>query len=256
MTRRLSVLGSQLRRWASTEGLRSDLALAYRAAAHHGLNEGVCNHFTAAFGGGFLVIEHGTPWSKCSPDRLLEVDGDGRVVSGDAQRLETTAFNIHRAIHQALGPRAACVLHTHMPFATVLCSLLGEAGQLLMTHQNSARFIDRVVVDADYGGAAVESAEGQRMCAPLVQHPEARVLFLRNHGVVVVGPTVAQAFDDLYYLERAAMVQVLALQAVGGDCGRLALIPDATARKTRDQIEAELPLYAGRHWDSLVALGI
>ena len=229
------------------EALREDLALAYRTCARLGLNEGVCNHFTVALPpdhrSSFLVIGHGTPWETCAADDLLEIGRDGAVLRGDGARLETTAFHIHRAIHVALGARAAAVLHTHMPHATALCALAGH--RLLPVHQNSCRFVERIVYDDDFGGTAQDAAEGGRMCAPLARDARARVLMLRNHGVVIVGRSVAEAFDDLYYLERAAMVQCLALQAAGGD---------VTARATRDQIEAELELYAHRHWGAIKRL--
>ena len=238
------------------EALREDLALAYRAAARLGLNEGLCNHFTAArppdHRASFLVVAHGTPWETCAADDLLEVGSDGAVLRGDRARLETTAFHIHRALHVALGARAAAVLHTHMPHATALCALAGH--RLLPVHQNSCRFLERVAYDDDFGGTAQDAAEGARLCAPLAADARARVLMLRNHGVVVVGRSVAEAFDDLYYLERAARVQCMALQAAGGDASKLALIDDATARATRDQIEADLELYAHRHWGALQRL--
>ena len=223
--------------------LRHELAIAYRAAAHHDVNEGVCNHFTVALPGNerFLVISHGTPWEHCSASDLLLVSRDGTVLKGDPATLETTAFYIHRSVHVALGEgRAKCVLHTHMPWATAMACLRPDwaGSRLIQVHQNSCRFYERVAYDDNYGGRAHDTAEGDRMCRPLLRNERSRVLFLANHGVMVVGASVAEAYDELYYLERACRAQVLALQACGGDLGKLHLIADSVARKTRDQQES------------------
>lgn len=223
--------------------LRHELAIAYRAAAQEKMNEGVCNHFTVALPGNeyILVISHGTPWEHCSASDLLLVRArDGAVVYGDPGTLEETAFFIHKSVHLALGEaRAKCVLHTHMPWATALCCLRPDwaASRVMQVHQNSCKFFERVAYDDQYGGLAQDSTEGERMCAPLLRRPRSRVLFLTNHGVMVVGASVAEAWNDLYYLERACRTQVLALQAAGGDLAKLHIIGDVVARRTRDQQE-------------------
>ena len=178
--------------------LRHELAIAYRAAAHHDVNEGVCNHFTVALPGNerFLVISHGTPWEHCSASDLLLVSRDGTVLKGDPATLETTAFYIHRSVHVALGEgRAKCVLHTHMPWATAMACLRPDwaGSRLIQVHQNSCRFYERVAYDDNYGGLAHDTAEGDRMCKPLLRNERSRVLFLANHGVMVVGASVAEA---------------------------------------------------------------
>ena len=103
-------------------------------------------------------------------------------------------------------PSAKCVMRTHMPFAITLTVLHG--GRLERAGQNSLKFHGRVAYDDNYNGLALDEQEGERMCA---RAKDADVQFLGNHGVIVCGPSIALAFDDLYYLERACMLQVLAM---------------------------------------------
>ena len=190
---------------------RVDLTTALRAAARHGLNEGVCNHFSMAVPGRpelFLVNPQGLHWSEITPGDIVMADGDGNILEGKYP-VEPTAFFIHARLH-AGNPKATVVLHTHMPYATALTSI--EGGRIEMCTQNAFRYWDRIAYDDTYGGVALSNDEGERMCRAMGTKD---ILFLRNHGVIVSGPTVAQAYDDLYYLERAAMVQVLAMQKIG-----------------------------------------
>ena len=208
---------------------KADLVAALRWAYRCGLGEGICNHFSLAVPGRedqFLLNPQGLQWGEVAVSDLLVVDGGGNLVEGKHQA-EATAFFIHAAIHRA-SPDAACVLHTHMPYATVLCCLEGQ--RLEWLHQNSTRFYGRVAYLESFNGLALEGDEGARLAG---EFDSARVLFLANHGVIVVGPDVATAFDDLYYLERACMIQVLA-QATGSP---LRLIPAATCQRTADQFE-------------------
>jgi ribulose-5-phosphate 4-epimerase/fuculose-1-phosphate aldolase len=210
---------------------RKDLACALRAAHRLGLSEGVCNHFSLAVPGRpgrFLINPQGLLWSEIGPDDLVVIDAQGRKVEG-RHEVEPTAFFIHGWIHRTV-PEAACVLHTHMPFATALCLLQG--GRLEMASQNALRFYRQVAYENEYNGLVLDDAEAERIARRLAGHS---VLFLANHGVIVRGPTVAWAFDDLYYLERACMHQVLA-QGTGKP---LKLIPDAVAARTAKQIAGE-----------------
>jgi len=192
---------------AAVQALRADLALALRAAAHHGFAEGVCNHFSVELpdaSGRFLLNPRGLLWSEVGADDIVMVDGAGRRLAG-RHAVEPTAMFIHAAIHRLC--RQACVLHTHMPYATALTL---TADRVLDTRlsQNAMRFHGRVAVDAHYNGLALDAAEGERIARAM---GEADVVFLGNHGVVVCGGQIAHAYDDLYYLERACMAQVLAL---------------------------------------------
>jgi ribulose-5-phosphate 4-epimerase/fuculose-1-phosphate aldolase len=184
---------------------RAELACALRAADEFGLGEGVCNHFSLALPDGRILINpQGVHWREMQPDDLVLLDAEGRQIDGRFP-VEPTAFFIHGAIHRRV-PQAACVLHTHMPHATALTMI--EGGRLAMAHQNALRFHEAIAYDDDYNGLALDTAEGERIARRMGQ---ASVLFLANHGVIVTGPSVAWAFDDLYFLERACMLQVLAM---------------------------------------------
>jgi ribulose-5-phosphate 4-epimerase/fuculose-1-phosphate aldolase len=224
---------------------RLDLTAALRCAARHGLNEGVCNHFSMAMPGRedlFLVNPMGLHWSEVTPGDLVIADFDGNVVEGK-HPVELSAFFIHGRIHQG-NKRAQVVLHTHMPYATALTSV--EGGRIEMCTQNAFRYWNRIAYDDSYSGVALSVAEGDRMCRAL---GDKDILFLRNHGVIVSGPTVARAYDDLYYLERTAMVQVLAMQT-----GQLLHnIDEALAERTYRQIAADNEL-AELHFQSLKRL--
>ena len=186
--------------------LRNDLALALRAAAHHGLGEGVCNHFSVALPQRpewFLLNPRGLHWSEVQGHDIVLVDGEGQRLAG-AHPVEPTAMFIHAAVHRIAGK--ACVLHTHMPYATALTLTDLRALDTTLS-QNAMRFHGRVAVDDQYQGLALDAGEGERIARAMAG---ADVAFLGNHGVVVCGEKLAWAFDDLYYLERACMHQVLA----------------------------------------------
>src|SRR5690606_14704389 len=123
---------------------------------------------------------------------------------GGRYPVEPTASFIHAAVHR-LKPGARWVLHTHMPYATALACR--DGGRLAMCRQNALRYFGRIAYDDAYGGLALDGEEGARIAQSMA---DADILFLRNHGVIVTGASVAWALDDLYYLERAAMVQILA----------------------------------------------
>ncbi|HIC80924.1 MAG TPA: aldolase [Kiloniellaceae bacterium] len=224
---------------------RIDLAAALRLAARFALNEGICNHFSYAPPerlGCFLVNPFGLHWSQVTASDLLLVDNDGKVLEGERE-LETTAFCIHSRIHMR-HPRAACVLHTHMPYATTLTSL--EDTPLEPISQNALRYYNDVAYDQSYNGIAGDVEEGDRMAAAMGGK---RVLFLANHGVVVVGDNIAKAFEDLYYLERACQLQVLALST-----GRpLKRVTDNIAATTFTKPEAAQH-YAEAHFAALKRL--
>jgi ribulose-5-phosphate 4-epimerase/fuculose-1-phosphate aldolase len=191
---------------AQTRALCVDLALALRAAAQHGLGEGVCNHFSIALpqrADWFLLNPRGLHWSEVRGEDIVLVDAQGERLAG-RHPVEPTAMFIHAAVHRIAGK--ACVLHTHMPYATAL-TLTDQRALDTTLSQNAMRFHGRVAVDADYNGLALDAAEGERIARAM---RGADVAFLGNHGVIVCGEKIAWAFDDLYYLERACTHQVLA----------------------------------------------
>jgi len=187
--------------------LRAQLALALRAAAYHGLAEGVCNHFSVQLPDGsdrFLINPRGLLWSEVRDDDIVLIDGEGRRLHG-AHEVEPTAMFIHAAIHRIAGH--ACVLHTHMPHATALTLVAGDAFDTTLS-QNAMRFHGRVAFDDRYNGLALDAAEGERIARTMAG---GQIAFLANHGVVVCGSRIDHAYDDLYYLERACQAQVLAM---------------------------------------------
>lgn len=231
---------------AALAELRRDLAAALRLAARFDLHEGICNHFSVALPGApdrFLINPLGFHWSEVTASDLCVVDGSGQVVEG-RHPVEATALHIHGPMHRA-NPAARCVLHTHMPYATALT--LVDGGRLEMVSQNALRFYERIAYDDDYQGLALDDAEGERMAAVLGSKP---VLFLANHGVIVTAPTLAEAFDELYYLERAAMAQVLA----AGQGRPLRRIGDNLAAHVCRQTLGEVATQAHRHYAALKRL--
>jgi ribulose-5-phosphate 4-epimerase/fuculose-1-phosphate aldolase len=234
-------MGTMRELTAAARAVRVDLAAAFRMAVRLDLHEGVCNHFSAMLNGKtFLLNRYGLHWSEVSASNLIALDAAGRILEGEGE-VEKTAFHIHSRIHLA-HPRAACVLHTHMPYATALALL--EGGRLEMVEQNALRFHDDIAYDDTYNGLVVDDAEGDRLARVLGAK---RVLFLANHGVIVVGPTVAEAFDSLYYLERACRLQVLA-RATGLPFRK---VRPEVVRETYRLIAADAPKYAGAHFEAL-----
>ncbi|WP_376092390.1 aldolase [Roseomonas sp. CCTCC AB2023176] len=202
---------------------RVDLAACFRMAARLGLQEGICNHFSAVVPGHpdlMLVNPYGWSFAEITASRLLITDFHGRVLAGEGVP-EATAFYIHARLHLR-HHHAAAAFHTHMPNATALSMLNGPP--LAWAGQTALKFYGRTAVDEDYNGLALDEAEGDRIAAAM---GEAEIVFLKNHGVIVVGPSIATAWDDLYYLERAAEVQRLAM-ATGRPLK--AVSPDVAAR--------------------------
>ena len=222
---------------------RIDLAACFRMAARLGLEEGICNHFSALVPGRddlFLVNPYGLAFCEVTASSLLVCDFAGHVLAGEG-RPEATAFYIHARLHARL-PRARAAFHTHMPNATALSMVEGEP--LAWAGQTALKFYGRTAVDDVYNGLALDEAEGDRIAATL---GEADILFLRNHGVMVTGPTIAEAWDDLYYLERAAEVQVKAL----GTGRPLRIVDPAVARRAAAQMREGDPESARLHLESV-----
>lgn len=221
---------------------RIDLAAALRWAARHQLNEGVCNHFSMVVPGRedrFLINPQGLHWSEITPADIVMTDANGTIVEGRHQ-VEATAFYIHGRMHLG-NKRAKVVLHTHMPYATALTTLTG--GRLEMCTQNAFRYYNAIAYDEQYNGVVLDNDEGDRLCRAMGDKP---VLFLRNHGVIVAGENVATTYDALYYLERAALVQVLAMQT-----GRpLEIVPTQIVERTVRQL-AGVDQQALLHFEAL-----
>jgi ribulose-5-phosphate 4-epimerase/fuculose-1-phosphate aldolase len=186
---------------------RIDLAAAHRLAVIQGFSEGIFNHFTLAVPGrtdSFYLNPFGLHWSEVTASNLITVSYDGKLLDG-AGEIEQSAFCIHAPIHR-LNRKHACVLHTHMPYASALTRL--EEPQIKAIGQTEIGFLDEIAYDDAYTGLAYDPAEGERLSSVL---GDKSILFMANHGVLVCGETVAKAYDRLYYLERACQVQVMAM---------------------------------------------
>lgn len=225
---------------------RAELAACFRLAARFGFEEGICNHFSAVVPGhdGLMFINpFGYAFGELTASRLLVCDFDGHVLSGEGAP-EATAFYIHARLHR-LKPRIKVALHTHMPNATALSML--EGPPLLWAGQTALKFYGRTAVDEHYNGLALDDSEGDRIAQAM---GDADIVFLKNHGVMVTGPNVAEAWDDLYYLERAAEVQLKAMSA-----GRpVKPIATQVAQRTHAQIRAGDPASARAHLDSMMRI--
>jgi ribulose-5-phosphate 4-epimerase/fuculose-1-phosphate aldolase len=227
--------------------LRQDLAAAFRWTARLGMHEAVANHFSLATspdGTRFLINPNGRHFSRITASSLVEIDANDPATMSRPDAPDPTAWGLHGAVHRAC-PHAACVMHVHSIHATVLASLADS--RLPAIDQTSAMFHNRLVVDDHYGGMAFEE-EGAR-CAQLLADPKITTMVMGNHGVLVIGATVAETFNRLYYFERAAETYIRALQT-----GRpLRILPDAIAEKTAQEWEA-YPGFADAHLSELRAI--
>ena len=234
---------SNLTHWAE----RVDLAAAFRWTVHLNMHEAVANHFSLAVnadGSRFLINPNLRHFSRIKASDLLELDANDPTTMDRPDAPDATAWGLHGAIHRA-HPHAACVMHVHSIHATILASLADS--RLPAIDQNSAMYFDRHVVDDAYGGMAFE-AEGAR-CAQLLANPKITTLIMGNHGVLIVGRTVAETFNRLYYFERSAETYIRALQP-----GQpLRVLPDAVAEKTAQEWEA-LPDFAIGHLAEIKAM--
>ncbi len=196
-------------RWGESaeRQLRVDLAAAFRLAAELGWHEAVANHFSLAVladGKKFLMNPRWRHFSRVKASDLLLLDADDRETMSRPDAPDPSAWCIHGHIHAAL-PHARCILHVHPAYATAVAALADP--EIKPIEQNTARYYNRIAIDLNYGGIADNDEEGRRLVRML---GDKRRLMLGNHGVLVVAETVAEAFDDLYYLERACQTLVLA----------------------------------------------
>lgn len=227
---------------------RHQLAAAFRLAEKFGLHEGICNHFSLRVDGEqehYLINPYGTHWSQIQADTLLLIDADGQILEGSGF-VEDSARFIHVAGHRA-NPRHKVLLHTHMPYATSMTMLNNESARLPMTHQTAIRFYGRTAYVQEFGGLALDENEGQRLAEAAETEPQVDITFLAHHGVVVGGSSVALAFDDLYYLERACRQYVFALHTGVA----LKNIPENTVLQTWQQFAETQSTYAESHFNAL-----
>jgi len=223
---------------------RVDLAASFRWTHRLDMHEAVANHFSLAVnddGTQFLMNPNQMHFARIKASDLLLLDANDPNAMDHPNAPDPTAWGLHGSIHR-LCPHHRCVMHVHSIFATVLASLADST--LPPIDQNCATFFNRYVIDDGYGGLAFE-AEGLR-CAASLQDPQKQVMIMGNHGVLVMGNSVADTFNRLYYFERAAETYIRALQT-----GQpLRILSDEVAEKTAVEL-AEYPEQAGRHLDEL-----
>jgi ribulose-5-phosphate 4-epimerase/fuculose-1-phosphate aldolase len=208
---------------------RVDLAAAHRLAYMHGFSEGIFNHLTFAVPcrtDCYYQIPFGTHWSEVTASTFMEVGIDDGWVKHGTGDVERSCYCIHAPIHKAL-PQARAVFHTHMPFASALTRL--EDPRIKEIGQTEVGLMGKIAYDDQYTGPALEPEEGERLAGVI---GDKTVLFMANHGVTALGDTVAAAYDRLYYVERAAQVQIYAMWT-----GQpLKQLPAAVVEKTKRDI--------------------
>jgi len=226
---------------------RVELTAAFRWTERLNMHEAVANHFSLAVnedGTQFLMNPNQVHFSRIKASDLLLIDANDPETLNLPGAPDPTAWGLHGAIHRQC-PHHRCVMHVHSIHATVLASLADST--LPPIDQNCATFFNRYVVDDGYGGLAFEE-EGDR-CAAQLQDPKKTVMIMGNHGILVMGATVAETFNRMYYFERAAETYIRALQT-----GQpLRVLSDEIAEKTAREIE-DYPSQANRHLAELMAI--
>ncbi|MET4129661.1 class II aldolase and adducin N-terminal domain-containing protein [Roseovarius sp. MBR-6] len=226
---------------------RVDLAATFRWTARLDMHEAVANHFSLSVnedGTRFLMNPNQMHFARIRASDLIEVDANDPETLSRPGAPDPTAWGLHGGLHRHCR-HARCAMHVHSIHATVLASLADS--RLPPIDQNCATFFNRYVIDEGYGGLAFEN-EGAR-CAQLFHDPKQKVMIMGNHGVMVIGDTVADTFNRLYYFERAAETYIRALQT-----GQpLRVLSDEVAEKTARDLE-DYPGQAERHLGELKAL--
>ena len=211
--------------------LRLDLAAAFRLIYRLDMHESVANHLSAAVaedGQQFLMNRKWMHFSQVTASNLQLLNSDDAAIMQTDVAPDISAWTIHGTLHRHL-PRARVIMHVHSRYALALSTL--QDPRLLPIDNNTARFYERIAYDLDFGGIATTDEEGQRIMQSLGDH---NALMMANHGVTVIGDSVAQAFEQLYYLEKACQTMVLAY-STGQPLRRL---PPGLARATAQSWDA------------------
>ncbi|NSY38442.1 class II aldolase and adducin N-terminal domain-containing protein [Leisingera sp. ANG59] len=226
---------------------RVDMAAAFRWTERLDMHEGVANHFSLAVnddGTQFLMNPNQAHFRRVKASDLLLLDANDPKTMDRPDAPDPTAWGLHGSIHR-LCPHARCVMHVHSIHATVLACLADST--LPPIEQNTATFYNRYVVDGDFGGLAFEDESAR--CASMLTDPKVKTMIMGNHGVLVIGDSVADTFNRLYYFERAAETYIRALQT--GQ--KLRVLSDEIAEKTAQELE-DYPDQAERHLAELKAI--
>jgi ribulose-5-phosphate 4-epimerase/fuculose-1-phosphate aldolase len=187
--------------------LQQDLAAVFRWTAKLNMNEGIANHFSVCLpnSNNFYVNGSGLHFSSIkASDMVLVEQNKIEEIKKKPELVDPTALNIHGTIHKKV-PHARCILHVHSKYATALSTLKDPTLQPI--DQNTMRFYNRVAIYDDFGGLGFEE-ESHKMAAAIGNN---RSMLLANHGILTVGQTVGQAFDELYYFEKACETYITAL---------------------------------------------
>jgi len=214
---------------------RIELAACYRLAVHYRMTDLIYTHISARVPGPehhFLINAFGLLWDEISASTLVKVTLDGEVVDDPTGNgINRAGYVIHSAVHRA-RPDLTCVMHTHTAAGIAVSA---QDDGLLPISQHAMRFTGNLGYH-DYEGLALELDEQARLVRDLGTH---KVMILRNHGLLACGESVAEAFDHMYYLERACQSQINAM--AGG--AKLRIPPAAVAEKTAAQFK-KLPYKA------------
>ena len=231
---------------------RHDLAQLYRLIAHFRMTDIIDTHISARVPGTedhFLINRYGVLFHEMRPEDLVKIDTAGVPVDpvdpadAESSKVNAAGFTIHSAIHMARHD-LACVIHTHTADGMAVST---QRQGLLPITQHALRFHNRLAYHA-YEGIALDLAERERLVADMGPH---NAMILRNHGLLAAGRTIAEAFVNIYYLERACQAQIKATS--GG--AELVLPPEAVCERTAQQFERPTALdYCQRVWNSAVRL--
>lgn len=226
---------------------RVQLAAAFRWTARLNMHEAVANHFSLAVnedGSRFLMNPNQVHFSRVKASDLLLLDANDPETLNRPDAPDVTAWGLHGSVHRRC-PHHRCVMHVHSMHATVLASLADST--LPPIDQNCATFYNRYVIDDQYGGLAMED-EGER-CAAQLQDSDRKVMIMGNHGILVLGDSVADCFNRMYYFERAAETYIRALQT-----GQpLRVLSHEVAEKTARELD-DYPGQGDRHLAELMAI--
>ena len=191
--------------------MRVDLAAAYRLVDMFGWSDLLGTHISARVPDqqdAFLINPYGLLFDEITASSLVKVDEDGKVLSETPYQINPAGFVIHSAIHMA-KPELACALHTHTPAGTSIATQ--KQGLLPITQHAMAIYAHTAY--HGYEGIATDLSERERLVRDL---GDGNVLVLRNHGLLTVGASIAEAFVWMYRAERACRMQ-LAIQQAGAE---------------------------------------
>lgn len=249
----LRARGSTIRDQASREewDTRVQLAACYRLMSHYGMTDLIYNHITARVPGSehILINSYGMHYSEVTASSLYKIDIDGNVIlkPDNDYDINYPGYVIHSAVHSGRSD-AGCVIHTHTA-ATVAVSAM-KCG-LLPLSQNAMRFYGRISYH-DYEGPAVDLDERRRLLEDLGSND---AMLLRHHGTLIVGRTIPEAFNLIYFLEMSCKIQVAAMAA-----GEQLILPtQASAHKAAEVMKPDNSSKHGsmdgsREWPAMLRL--